>query len=324
MRHLSDMVMHEARALIEAQGLRFEPGLDDFITLAESGSVIACGGRMAYVLKMIVVSPAFQGTDTLGRLITELVHSALAAGHETVFVYTQPEHAGSFQAVNFRPLVSDGQVVLLEHGPGVRAYFEANDSLLASGANGAVVVNGNPFTSGHLHLVEWAARQVDHLYLFVVSEDRSTFPFEVRFRLAQEATRHLPNVSVLETSRYAVSAGTFPSYFLKSLSQAAHHQMRIDLELFAQIIAPHFGIRARFVGQEPSCVTTAAYNRAMAEVLPRHGLECIELPRLELDGEVVSATRVRNALAEGDLDVLQRLVPPAVYRCLASSIPKET
>ena len=323
MRHSTDTAGRGARALVEAQGLRFESGLDDLVTLSEGGSVIACGGRVGCLLKMITVAPPFQGTDALGRLMTELMRSALQAGHETVLVFTRPEHAASFQALNFRPLVSDGQVVLLEHGPGIQAYFEANAALRAGGENGAVVLNGNPFTSGHLHLVEWAARQVDHLYLFVVSEDRSVFPLEVRFRLAREATRHLPNVLVLETSRYAVSAVTFPSYFLKSLGEAAHHQMRIDLELFVRVIAPYFGIRARFVGQEPSCTTTAAYNRVMADVLAHHGLRCTEIPRLMRDGQAVSATRVRSALAEGDLDGLRRMVPPVVYRFLVPSISRE-
>ena len=86
--------------------------------------------------------------------------------------------------------------------------------------------------------MECAAQRVDRLYLFVVREDRSVFPFDVRFRLALEATAHIRNVTVLDTSRYAVSAGTFPSYFLKRLDEVATAQMQIDLLLFAQRIAP--------------------------------------------------------------------------------------
>ena len=48
------------------------------------------------------------------------------------------------------------------------------------------------------------------------------------------------NVVVLDTSRYAVSAGTFPSYFLKRLDAVALAQMRVDLRLFASRIAPAF------------------------------------------------------------------------------------
>jgi len=180
------------------------------------------------------------------------------------------------------------------------------------------VVNGNPFTLGHLHLVEAAAREADRLYLFIVREDRSVFPFQVRYRLACEATRHLPNVVVLDTSRYAVSAGTFPSYFLKRLDQAALAQIRLDLLLFAQRIAPPFNILRRFVGREPFCPTTAAYNLAMAEILDGEGIGWVEWPRLETAGQPVSATRVRTAFAAGDLETIRSLVPETTYAYLRS------
>jgi [citrate (pro-3S)-lyase] ligase len=159
---------------------------------------------------------------------------------------------------------------------------------------------------------------VDHLYLFVVREDRSVFPFDVRFRLAKEATRQLRNVTVLDTSRYAVSAGTFPSYFLKRLDEAAETQMQIDLNLFAQRIAPRFQIAARFVGEEPLCPTTAAYNRLMTEVLGAHGIQCVEVPRLPAGGSPISATRVRRAFAADDFETLRSLVPPVTLAFLQS------
>jgi [citrate (pro-3S)-lyase] ligase len=181
-----------------------------------------------------------------------------------------------------------------------------------------VVINGNPFTLGHQHLVTLAARQVDRLYVFVVREDRSQFPFAVRLRLAREATAHLGNVTVLDTSRYAVSAATFPSYFMKRLDAVAEAQMQIDLRLFARALAPAFHLAVRFVGQEPLCPTTAAYNRAMADVMAEHGIEWIEVPRAQAGGQPISASRVRAALAAGDRAALRDLVPPTTLAYLIS------
>ncbi|MCC8189536.1 MAG: tetratricopeptide repeat protein, partial [Planctomycetes bacterium] len=45
------------------------------------------------------------------------------------------------------------------------------------GTTGAIVMNANPFTRGHLHLIEQALEQVDRLIVFVVEEDKSTVPF---------------------------------------------------------------------------------------------------------------------------------------------------
>jgi len=308
----------EARELIESQGLRYEPGFDDLAGVFENGRLVACGARDGYVLKMLAVAPSHQGTDVLGELITKLVNSAISAGHDTVFVFTLPRNVPSFEALNFRLLVTHGQAALLEYGPGLKDYLAAHASQIVEGHNGAVVINGNPFTLGHLHLVEYAAGRVDRLYLFVVREDRSVFPFAVRFRLAEQATAHLENVTVLDTSRYSVSAGTFPSYFLKRLDEAAEAQMQIDARLFAERIAPGFHVACRFVGQEPLCPATAAYNRIMAEVLPEHGVQFLELPRNLAGGLPISATRVRKAFAANDFETLRGLVPPATLEFLES------
>ena len=310
--------LSEARELIESQGLRFEPEFDDLVGLFENGQLVACGARAGYVLKMLAIAPSHQGTDALGGLVTKLILSAISAGYDTVFVFTLPHNVASFEALNFRLLVTHGRTALLEHGPGLEDYLASHASQITQGHNGAVVINGNPFTLGHLHLVECAAQRVDRLYLFVVREDRSVFPFAVRFRLAQEATAHLRNVTVLDTSRYAVSAGTFPSYFLKRLDEVAAAQMQIDLLLFAQRIAPRFHIACRFVGQEPLCQTTAAYNKMMAEILEAHAIEWVELPRIQAGGLPISATQVRKAFAANDIETLKCLVPPATLEFLQS------
>jgi [citrate (pro-3S)-lyase] ligase len=309
----------EARALIEACGLRFEPAFDDLIGLYEQGRLVACAARAGYVLKMLAIAPSHQGSDTLGELVTRLIQSGLAAGQETLFVFTPPQNAPTFQALNFRLLVAHGQAALLEYGPGLPAYLAEHAALITPGRNGAVVVNGNPFTLGHLYLVEQAAAQVDRLYLFVVREDRSVFPFAVRFRLAQEATAHLANVTVLDSSRYAVSAGTFPSYFLKRLDTHSAAQMQIDLRLFCQRLAPPFHVATRFAGQEPLCPTTAAYNVMMAEVLGEFGIGMVELARCAAGGQPISATRVRAAFRAGDWSTLAQLVPPATLAFLRSA-----
>ena len=307
-----------ARELIESQGLRFESGCDQLLGLYDNGELVACAGRAGYVLKMVAIAPSHQGADLLGTLVTGLIQSGQAAGHSTLFVFTRPQTVSSFEALNFRRLVSHGTAALLEYGPGLPAYLASHAAAVRPGRNGAIVMNGNPFTLGHLALVEWAAAQVEHLYLFMVSEDCSVFPFAVRLRLAQLATAHIGNLTILETSRYAVSAGTFPSYFLKRLDQAAEAQMRLDVQLFAERIAPAFHVTSRFAGEEPLCPTTAAYNQVMAEVLGDHAIRWRELPRVERLGAPVSATRVRAAFLDGRWEELQALVPPSTFEFLRS------
>jgi [citrate (pro-3S)-lyase] ligase len=182
-----------------------------------------------------------------------------------------------------------------------------------------VVINGNPFTWGHQYLVDTAAAQVDTLYLFMVREDRSVFPFATRYRLAEQATRHVPNLVLLDTSRYAVSAGTFPSYFLRQNDEKARLQMEVDVRLFARHLAPAFDVTKRFVGHEPYCDATAGYNRTMADVLPHHGIGLVEVERAASGGRFISATDVRAALAAGDFAAIEGLVPPSTLTFLESA-----
>ena len=310
--------VERARRLIESQGLAFEPGFDDLVGAFEGDALVAVGARQAAVLKMIAVAPSEQGGPLLGAIVTELAHLAGAAGHEALFVFTRPSSAGSFEALGFELLASSGRAALLESGHGLARWLEAHRGLLRAGDHGAVVANCNPFTLGHRGLVEEAARRVDTLYLLVVREDHSAFPFEARLRLVREGTADLANVQVLDTSRYAVSALTFPAYFLARGDDAAEVQMELDLTLFGRRIAPFFGIRRRFFGTEPYCATTRRYNEAMARLLPGLGVEPVELQRRTADGAAISASQVRARLRDGRLDGIEALVPASTAAFLRS------
>jgi [citrate (pro-3S)-lyase] ligase len=309
----------DARRLIQSQGLAFDDGCDDFVGLYDGGRLVATAARAGYVLKMFAVAPSHQGEDVLGALATALTELGRAAGEDACLVFTRSEHAASFEHCQFRLLVTGGAVALLECGGGLERYLAEHAPLRREGVNGAVVVNGNPFTRGHQYLVETAAAGVDHLYLFIVREDRSVFPFAARYRLAEEATRHVPNVVLLDTSRYAVSAGTFPSYFLRRDDEKARLQMEVDARLFGARLAPAFGISRRFVGHEPYCETTASYNRTMADVLPQYGVALVEVRRAADGDRFISATDVRAALAAGDMATVERLVPPSTLEYLRSA-----
>lgn len=307
-----------ARALVVKEGLEFDLAFDDLVGVHDRGELVAVGARRGEVLKMVAVAHAHQGGALLGEIVTELVRLGAAAGLDAFFVFTRPQSVRSFEALNFALLASHGRAALLEYGNGLGRWLSANRPLVRDGVNGAVVVNCNPFTRGHRHLVEEAARRVETLYVFVVREDRSVFPFDVRLRLVREGTNDLANVHVLDTSRYAVSALTFPAYFLKEDDPVAAIQMELDLRLFAQHVAPFFQVRRRFFGSEPACVTTRAYNDAMRRVLPPLGVSAVEIERVSANGEAISASRVRDALRKGDLTGIEALVPPSTSSFLRS------
>lgn len=307
-----------ARAFIERQGLVFEGPVDNLIGIFEAGELIAAGARDRNVLKMIAIEPSHRSGPLLGELFGELVRLGFAAGHEGLLVFTRPEAVPTFEALNCSVLASHGKVALLEYGNRFSRYLEAHRPLVREGNNGAVIMNCNPFTNGHRYLVQEAAKRVDTLYLFVVREDRSAFPFAVRHRLVREGVEDLPNVVVLDTSDYMVSAATFPSYFLRQSDAASVIQAELDVLLFARRIAPFFNVRTRFVGSEPYCDATRAYNDAMRRILPRWGIAAVEIERKKSEGAWISASAVRAAVGRGDVDGLESLVPRSTLSWLLS------
>ena len=89
-------------------------------------------------------------------------------------------------------------------------------------------MNANPFTLGHLHLVERACGENDRVHLFIVSEEAGPIPAAVRKRLVLEGTTHLKNLVCHDTGPYLVSTATFPSYFQRDEAAVIHSHAGLD------------------------------------------------------------------------------------------------
>ncbi len=179
---------------------------------------------------------------------------------------------------------------------------------------GAIVMNGNPFTKGHLFLIETAASQVDFLYIFVVEEDKAFFSFDLRLELIKKGTAHLRNVAVVPSGNFIVSYMTMPVYFEKVERQEQKIDTSHDIEIFARYVAPKLGISYRFVGEEPIDPITRKYNEQMAEILPNFGIKFIEISRMKVsNGQIISASKVRKLMQEKNWDLIKELVPDTTY-----------
>jgi [citrate (pro-3S)-lyase] ligase len=221
-----------------------------------------------------------------------------------------------FAPLGFHPVIRTADVLLMENRRGGLGSFLQGLEKPADDAQpiGCIVANGNPFTFGHRYLIETAAKECDHLYVFVLSEDRSEFSAHDRMEMVRLGTADLANVTVLPTGPYLISSATFPTYFLKDRDGAAEVQCRLDIEIFTKHFAPRFGITRRFVGTEPISPMTARYNEALKAYLPQAGIAVREVPRLESGGAPISASRVRQSLA--DPAALETLLPESSLQYL--------
>lgn len=318
--------------------------------------LLAGGGLKGNVIKCIAVGNRLRDEGMSNRLVSHLISRAHEQGFTTIRVFTKPDNLHIFESLSFRLLATSPKAILMETGDGLKRYCNllstisstesistristetmykgesiSHSSLPAprSSKKGVIVMNANPFTRGHRYLIEQAARQVDHLFVMTVKEDLSMFGYEERLAMIQAGCRELNNVSVVEGSDYAISATTFPTYFLKQLSDASDTQMTLDLDLFARHIAPALQASVRFVGSEPTDRLTRRYNELMEQLLPEKGIEVIEIERLLMPSEsdeieqdtAISASAVRRFLNEGSLLKAAALVPPTTLPYLIAHL----
>lgn len=218
-------------------------------------------------------------------------------------------------------IFSDNPIVLRKHlndrhYEQVDEWLKTMKHVVKKGNNGAIVMNCNPCTYGHKYLIEFASARVDYLYIFIVEEDKSYFPFHDRIQLVQEVTKDIGNVIVIPGGKYIISAMTLPGYFDKDNLQDVTLDASLDLDIFSNCIAPYFNVRTRFAGKEPLDAFTNQYNIAMSEILPLHGIEFVEIERKNQGEAVISASRVRKYLKESNFTAMKELVPECVYKYL--------
>ena len=308
-------MMAQVDALLQSEGIRRDANLDYTCAVCDTaGQVIATGSCFANTLRCFAVSRAHQGEGLLNTVVTHLIEYECARGNLRLFLYTKAESAKFFADLGFYEIARvDGTLVFMENRRGgFAAYLQRLRAARRPGKSAAIVMNANPFTLGHQYLVETAAAACDTLHLFIVSEDASLVPFAVRRQLVLAGTAHLPNVICHDSGPYIISNATVPSYFLRDEAAVIDSHARLDLTVFTQIAAA-LGITARYVGEEPSSLVTAAYNRVMQAELPKAGIDCIVVPRKTSAGAPISASTVRQCLQHGDFATLACLVPPTTY-----------
>jgi [citrate (pro-3S)-lyase] ligase len=151
----------------------------------------------------------------------------------------------------------------------------------------------------------------------MVSEDKSIFPYSIRKKLIKEGTAHLDHIIYHDSGPYIISSATFPSYFQKDEASVINSHAMLDLTIFTRI-AEKLGIQKRFVGEEPTSQVTGIYNSIMSSLLPEHGIACEIVPR-KADGDmIISASTVRQAIHDGDQEILKRSLPVTTLNWLNS------
>ena len=352
--HTDKTAIQGVTALLNAEGIRLDANLDYTCGMYDDEmNIIATGSCFGNTLRCLAVSSEHQGEGLMNQIISHLIEVQFERGNTHLFLYTKCSSAKFFGDLGFYEIARiDEQIVFMENRrTGFKNYLKkleessalqlqtltkdtsANtatlqsdnalpDTSTADRKIAALVMNANPFTLGHQYLVEKAARENDLLHLFIVSEDASLVPFKVRKQLVMEGTAHLDNICYHDSGPYIISNATFPSYFQKDENAVIESHALLDLTVFTKI-ARTLGITRRYVGEEPTSLVTGIYNQIMSEKLPENNIECVIVPR-KTDGEkAISASTVRQAIKDNDMDTLKKLVPESTLRYFESEKANE-
>ena len=332
-------VRRQVEDFLGSNGLRLGEVDLYLAVLSEDGAILAGGGLQRDILKCLAVSAEARSLGLSVPLVSRLISVASERGCTNVKVFTKPENRALFESLGFKLLAEAPKAILLENGRGLADYCAY---LRAHQAPGVIIMNANPFTLGHKYLVERAESR--NLVIIPVKEDASRFSYAERLAMIRSGAGDWADV--VEGSDYQISAATFPTYFLKNLSDAAETQMRLDIDLFGRHIAPALGARVRYVGSEPADPLTARYNALMKELLPKYGVQLVEIQRLAVDSDCqadsstppaaplrmtkgttpelvkgpVTATEVRALLDEGRFKAASALTPESTWPYLLADL----
>ena len=308
--------MDQVRALLHQEGIGLDGNLDYTCGLFDKNdNLAATGSSFGSTLRCFAVDRAHQGEGFLGQIVSHLVERLTEQGRTHLFVYTKVNTAKFFQDLGFYEIarVKETLSFLETRKNGFARFCARLSQSRTKKPAAAIVMNANPFTLGHLALVERAAKEFPTVHLFVLEEDASLVPFPVRWKLVTEGVARLPGVACHKSGPYLISSATFPSYFLKDEAAVIQGHAQLDLALFGQI-ANALNVTARYAGEEPSSQVTGLYNQVMARELPKEGIQFVEVPRASRNGGPISASTVRKLIHDGNLEDIRPLVPESTWQ----------
>ncbi|MBE9909418.1 [citrate (pro-3S)-lyase] ligase [Enterococcus casseliflavus] len=311
--------------LLKKEDIRMDKNLEYTCGIFDSEhNLIATGSCFGNTLRCLAVSNQYQGEGLMNLIVTHLVNYQFNRGIFHLFVYTKTGCESIFKTLGFYRIAKvANQLVFLENKKnGFESYLhqlQANTESVSSDSKiSAIVMNANPFSLGHQYLIEKASKESDLVHVFVVSEDTSVFPFSVRKQLIEKGTSHLNNIVIHPTGPYMISNATFPSYFQKDEESVIRSHALLDVVLFEQI-ALKLKIKFRYVGEEPFSMVTGIYNQIMKEEFSKIGLKLIEIKRKENNKQIISASKIRQAIKNDDMDIVKTMVPETTLNYILSN-----
>ncbi|MBS6611209.1 MAG: [citrate (pro-3S)-lyase] ligase [Peptoniphilus harei] len=306
----------DVEKFLEGFDIKYERDVDYTIVALDGDKVVGTGSCAERILKCFAIDPTYQGMGITNTIITRLLDHQYQVGNKHLFIFTKPKSIKIFTDFGFSIVEKTEDVALLDNK--IEELNQLLKNIEDQRESGAIVVNANPMTKGHLYLINEARKMTDLLHVFMVEEDESTFPYDFRYKIVKEELEKFDDVLVHPGNNYIISKNTFPTYFYKDEKTILKAYSELDSKIFGRYFARTLNIKKRFVGTEDKDLVTKNYNETMERILPGYGIEVVEIPRASLDDEIISASKVRFFLKERKFEEAYKFLPEATIKALKS------
>ncbi|MFA6827577.1 MAG: [citrate (pro-3S)-lyase] ligase [Bacilli bacterium] len=295
-------------------GFKYE-NVDFSIYIEIEKEVIATVSARHNIITFFAIKQEFQAENIAGYLLSYMINHLATIGIDHLFIYTTLKYYNYFENMGFKVILLTDEVAVLESN-----NYDISEELnkikvkyfLNEDKYNAVCLNANPFTNGHLHLINSILKQGLPLIVFVLEEDKSFFSFFDRFNMVKLGLKKVDKVTVVPSTYYLISNLTFPTYFLKNDLDKVKVEGMVDALIFKNYFMKIFNIQKRIVGEEID-PTTNSYNEVLKEVLKD---DLIIIPRKKVSGDIISASLVREKYKIKDFESISSFVPKSVVAYL--------
>lgn len=317
----------EVEDFLSSFELQYDKGVDFTVVARENNKIIATVSKQKNIIKCFAIDDSHQGEGISTKILTSVINQMFDEGYFHNLVFTKTKNKSLFQGMGYKEVAHTDKVILMEMGN--KSIDKTINKIITkydidtSSKRAMIVMNCNPFTFGHQYLIEKAASENNEVLIFIVEEDKSSFPFKDRIELVKQGTSHIKNVKVIPGTEYLISSATFPNYFLRQEDDFLIEYTKLDAAICGSQFGKKLNINRRYVGDEPYCKVTNRYNESLKEILPTYGVEVVVVPRKELNGKAISASTVREYIKEDKIQELKDLVPQTTYDFLTSPKGKE-
>lgn len=283
----------------------------------QNNEIIATASIFFNLIKCLAVDGNYQNFNLSNKLISFLIKVIYEKDYNEVFILTKIEYKNNFKSLNFKLIYYNNKIVFFTNRFDLlNKYLQYLKSCSNKITGAILIMNCNPFTLGHQYLISVASSENKIVYVIVVKEELSIFPYKVRIQLVKAGVKHLKNVKVIEGSQYLLSKVIFPSYFLKSKKEIIQEQAYLDANIFCNLIAKNLNANIRYLGEEPLSYATNIYNNVLQKVLNEKNINWRIIKRYQINDTIISASLVRELLLKNDFESIKKLVPPSTYEYL--------